>query len=268
MTTKEERTLFQELDVVAALDNAELENRLIDLRDRESTTQWDLGRVINDMYIKVRKHMVQRTKDDVCVYVARFIDSRARSVPAMRLYSQIAALFPPRKEGKSLRMPEDTYPLPFSHFQTAARYGEQRYEVLKASCKLMDNHNGRPVSADELERHMEASGVYPLADEIEQTATEGERELVPVPVRGNGNGNGYKPEPPTPYVLAEDDAKYLEALLIRMKIDAEELNQLSGKMRVMFPAWSKETSGLVRHAEKLLQEIRTARAMANGKKRH
>jgi len=236
--------LMQELDQVVTPD---IEARLIDLRDRESLTCWDLGRVINDLYQQVRRQNVQRTKMDCCVYVARFIDSRDRSLPSMKLYAQTSALFPGRMVGKGddrhLLKPEDEFPLPFSHFIAAAKYGDNKLKVLKESVRLMDKHGGRTVSADALERHMEALGVFPSG----HTGPDFDDDEAQEPPQEDDGPMFDEPSLFEPQSVDPD--------LAGLKHMAQEVAGFARRIEKRYPFWAKMAGSLSSQCARIVREI-------------
>lgn len=269
MQTQDDVSLFSDLDTIAALDQGEIEHELINLRDQDSLTNWRLGRVINLMYAKCKRARVLRTKEECCVYVARFIDNRGRGVDSMLLYSRVAAAFPPQQSGKTVQTIEDIYPLPFSHFQTAMRYGDRRFDVLKISLEQMEKRNGRPIAASQLERHLEAAGITfepqeygEILLEWDGSGTEGEDNEG-----GEWEGDTSARVPQAAPILADSkDMQKLKRLLRDIRSNADGLNEMSGKLRAQFPYWGKETASLVRRIDHLINEIDEAEAVVKSHK--
>lgn len=232
-------SMHQELDAVAALDRAEIEHRLIELRDRDTLTCWDLGRVINDLYGKVKRHRIQRTKDECCMYVADFMDNEARSLSSMRLYARIAETFP--------KNVERDYPLPFSHFETAARY-DRPLDVLRISLELMDSNNGRTVSAEALVRHLEILG---QAETPEQPDADGDFE------GGAEVGGDWNEEPEH----AEEEKEEVP-VIARMRKDIADLSECASTLKQEFPSWARAALSLARHADKLLRELQETKVQS------
>lgn len=238
-------TDFQEIESIITED---IQSRLIAIRDRDSLTAWDLGRVIVAIYAEVRRHRLAQTKDDVCVYVARFMDSEERSLSSMRIYARIAQAFP--------GIPEDRYPLPFRHFVVAARYGDQRMKVLSISEKLMEGYGGRPVSAAVLERHLELQGLYPTETDDEEDGGDSE----------GSDGAGRVIEVGSERTVA--DERKMTDMIVRLERLTDELQEIAKSIHNYLPLWANQASQLARMCGRIQHEIEESQIKLSIKRPH
>lgn len=212
--------------LIESVIDANLRHRLQELRDRESLTAWDLGRLTNDIYKHSVKHRIQITKDDVCIYVARQIDSRDRSVASITLYARIAEHYKPQSE--------ERYPVPFSHFVEAAKFGDNRYNVLALSLELMDSRGGAQVSAESLGRSAELKNFTRIALDDEPPMQE----------------DHY----PTSY-STNNQATTRSPAFARLRQISRELTQIAREIKQDYPFWAKTAAQLSSLCDRILREM-------------
>lgn len=212
--------------LIESVIDQNLRHRLQELRDRESLTCWDLGRLVNDIYRRAVKNRTPITKDDVCIYVARQIDSRDRSVASITLYARIADHYKANSEGK--------YPVPFSHFVEAAKFGENRYNVLALSLELMDSRGGAQVSADTLGRIAEGRNFTRIAQDDEP----------PMP----------QDQYPTSY-STPNQATTRSPAFARLRQISRELTQIASELKKDYPFWAKTAAQLSSLCDRILREM-------------
>lgn len=123
----------------------ELENKIDDLRERESHLSWDYGMIANEIYQYIVANNLPYTKLEACGYLARMTDNDRAPNTILR-YAQVAEFFANKKSWERYEF------LPFSHFELAMRMGDRWREVLDKAVSLMAMNFGRPPSRAKLER--------------------------------------------------------------------------------------------------------------------
>lgn len=215
------------LQTIRRVIDQRLAERLQELRDRESLTCWDLGKLINDIYARCARRKLDVTKDEVCIFVAREIDSRDRSVSSMRQYAKMAEIWSPDFV--------EQHPVPFSHFQEAAKFGEARKTILTLSLQLMDNRGGAQVSAEALGRYAEGMG-YQRAP--------AEPDTPPNDLSDQSSMQTRQPE-----VMQRNPA------FNRLRIIARELTEISRELQKDYPFWARTAAQLASLCDRITREM-------------
>jgi hypothetical protein len=179
-----------------------INDRLLALRDAESSISWEYGLLANEVYTYVCANNLPYTRLEACGYVSYMVDNERAPNTIMR-YALVAEKF----ADKSIR---DRYAhLPFSHFELARAFGKQWKKVLDTSSKMMDDNFGRPPSRKKLERKL--LGTLP--------------------------GSTFVPEPSYPIMTepANLDIREPQPLLARMYIQVSELQATLELVRLKYP---------------------------------
>lgn len=123
------------------LIDAELEARIIQIGVDISNRQWELARIVTELYRLNRKEKIGKTKAWINARVGSLAGVSARSI---RYYAAVAENFTEAEQ-------HEFEPLPFSHFEFAGRFPLLKREILQTSLRRMDVRGGRPPSVEWLE---------------------------------------------------------------------------------------------------------------------
>lgn len=181
----------------------QIQNRLLALRETESSIAWEYGLLANEVYAYVCANDLPYTRLEACGYVSYMVDNERAPNTIMR-YALVAEKF----ADKSVR---DKYAhLPFSHFELARSFGKNWKQVLDTSSRMMDDNYGRPPSRRKLEQKL----------------------------LGKSPATPYVPEPTYPIVtdVANLDIREPLPLLAKMYVQVSDLQSTLEVVRLKYPS--------------------------------
>ncbi len=137
-------------------------NKLMAIRDAESSLSWDYGDVANEVYHYIVANALPITRLEACGFVSYAVDNE-RAPNTIMKYALVAEFF----SRKSIRARYSF--LPFSHFEFASKMGKDWRKVLNKSASLMAGSFGRPPSRRRLELEFSQPDLVKALNEATQS---------------------------------------------------------------------------------------------------